>query len=261
MSGPPPVAADLLARSTLEVARGLLGWHLVRDDGEPDGPGGGGEGRDPRGRRVARIVEVEAYIGEDDRASHARFGRTGRNEVMYGPPGRAYVYLVYGMHDCLNIVTGPAGSPAALLVRAVEPLAGVDAMRAAAERRAAERRRVAPRPGIAAGRARTPDHRLGSGPGLVCAIFGIDRALTGHDLFDPAAAIRVEPPPAGEPRPAIATGPRVGIGYAEAPWNSVPWRFAIAGNRSVSRPALPDPAGPDDARRRPRPGRALEPGA
>ncbi|MBA2720837.1 MAG: DNA-3-methyladenine glycosylase, partial [Chloroflexi bacterium] len=115
----------VLDQPTLDAARALLGWRLVRDD--------------DTGRRVARIVELEAYIGEDDGASHARFGRTSRNEVMYGPPGRAYVYLVYGMHDCLNIVTEPAGSPAALLVRAVEPLEGTGLMRASREARSRAR--------------------------------------------------------------------------------------------------------------------------
>src|SRR3954447_25197613 len=123
---------------TLEAGRALLGARLVR--------------RDPRGDgdRIARIVEVEAYIGEEDLASHARFGRTARNEVMYGPPGRAYVYLVYGMHDCLNIVTEPVGRPAALLVRAVEPLVGAGIMRLARDDRTASRRR-APGPGRPAG--------------------------------------------------------------------------------------------------------------
>ncbi len=197
-------------------------------------------------RRVARIVELEAYIGEDDRASHARFGRTARNGVMYGPPGRAYVYLVYGMHDCLNIVTGPPGSAAALLVRAAEPIEGVDAMRATIDARRRERRRPAeggpprvPVDGAGPAAARpVPLNRLASGPGLVCAAFGIDRTLTGHDLFDAAAAIRIEPPPAGEPPPIVVTGPRVGIAYAAEPWTSIPWRFAIAAHPSVSRPTL-----------------------
>ena len=96
---------------------------------------GAGDGGTGLARRVGRIVEVEAYIGEEDRASHARFGPTDRNRVMYGPAGTAYVYLVYGMHHCLNVVTEPAGRPAALLVRAVEPIDGIDAMRAARERR------------------------------------------------------------------------------------------------------------------------------
>jgi DNA-3-methyladenine glycosylase len=233
-----PDPRELLQRPTLDVAAALLGWHLVHDDG------------DGRGRRVGRIVELEAYIGEDDRASHARFGRTARNEVMYGPPGRAYVYLVYGMHDCLNIVTGPSGSPAALLVRAVEPIEGVDLMRASIARRAGARRRVTAAPSSA---RRVPDLRVAAGPGLVCAAFDIDRSLTGQDLFDPDSPIRLEPPPPDEPRPAVATGPRVGIGYAGDPWTEVPWRFTIAGNGALSRPPLRDPAEPlrDPAAARP----------
>ena len=186
---------------------------------------------------MARIVEVEAYIGEDDRASHARFGWTARNAVMFGPSGTAYVYLVYGMHDCLNIVTEPAGQPAALLVRAVEPLEGLDTMRASRARRAGERRRL---PGAAdrvvSGGRSTPDNRLGSGPGLVCAIFDLDRSLTGSDLLDIGAPVRLEPRPHGEPQPPIVASPRVGIGYAGEPWIALPWRLAIADNPSVSRP-------------------------
>jgi len=171
---------------------------------------------------------------------------------MYGPAGRAYVYLVYGMHDCLNIVTEPAGSPAALLVRAVEPLQGADLMRASRTRRAATRRRAATAAeappddrgaGAPAGRSAVADDRLASGPGLVCAAFDLDRTLTGRDLFAPGAAVRIEPPPAGEPRPVIVAGPRVGIGYAGEPWTEVPWRLAIAGNPAVSRPLVEAAAG------------------
>ncbi len=216
---------ELLAGPTLDAGRGLLGARLVRDD--------------ETGRRVARIVEVEAYIGEGDRASHARFGRTARNAVMYGAPGTAYVYLVYGMHDCLNIVTEPVGTPAALLVRAVEPLEGLDLMRESRDRRAGERRRVAAPIVTKAGPSAA---RLGSGPGLVCAIFGIDRSLTGADLLDERAAVRLEPRPDGEPAPDVVASERVGIGYAGEPWTSRPWRLSIAGNGSVSRP-LPWAAG------------------
>ena len=194
------------------------------------------------GRRVGRIVEVEAYIGEDDRASHARFGRTARNEVMYGPPGIAYVYLVYGMYDCLNVVTEPEGRPAAVLIRAVEPIEGVALMREA--RMARTRRRGPPDPRRDATRARQalriadlPAGRLAAGPGLLAAAFDITRADTGLDLLDPGAALRLE---AGEaPREILAT-PRVGIGYAAQPWRGKPWR-------------LVDPASPAVSGARPRP--------
>ena len=227
MSGPPDPRA-VLDQPTLEVARALLGWHLVRDDAS--------------GRRAARIVELEAYIGEDDRASHARFGRTARNEFMYGLPGRAYVYLVYGMHDCLNIVTEPAGSPAALLVRAVEPLEGIERMRASRADRTSSRRRLPSATRWTADARIGNDARIAAGPGLVCAAFDLDRSLTGHDLFDPFGSVRLEPPPPGEAGPSIVAGPRVGIAYAGAPWTDVPWRLSIAGHPSVSRP-LPQPAG------------------
>src|SRR4051794_5592525 len=113
-----------LAGDPLDAARALVGAYLVR------------------GERIARIVEVEAYVGTGDGASHARFGQTPRNQVMWGEAGRAYVYLVYGMYDCLNVVVAPIGQPAAVLVRAVEPLAGVAEMRAARAGHSAERRRA-----------------------------------------------------------------------------------------------------------------------
>ncbi len=204
-----------LTGPTLEAARAVLGARLVREDAT--------------GRRVARITEIEAYIGEDDRASHARFGKTARNAVMYGAPGHAYVYLVYGMHDCLNVVTEPAGSAAALLIRAVDPLEGLDVMRVARILRAGRARR-----GWTPERAqRTADRlaglaggRLTDGPGLVTGAFGIDTTWSGADLCDPASALRLEPRPAAE-RLRIATSSRIGIAYAGEPWTSVPWRFSV----------------------------------
>jgi DNA-3-methyladenine glycosylase len=187
-------------------------------------------------------VEVEAYIGEDDLASHARFGRTARNTVMYGRPGIAYVYLVYGMYDCLNVVTEPEGRPAAVLIRAVEPVEGGAAMRQA--RIARSRRRGPPRGSDStAGGAGTAERleglaeaRLAAGPGLVAAAFDITRADTGVDLLDPASTLRLEP--GRTPREVVAT-PRVGIAYAAEPWRSRPWRFI-------------DPASPAGSGSRPR---------
>jgi DNA-3-methyladenine glycosylase len=185
-------------------------------------------------------VEVEAYIGEDDQASHARFGRTARNGVMFGPAGHAYVYLVYGMHACLNVVTGPEGSPAALLIRAVEPLEGIDRMRADRVKRAGANRRVTtPQRAVtdATRIATIPEQRLASGPALVAAAFGLDRGWTGMDLCDPGSALRLETPVDARPlTETIRATPRIGIAYAGEPWTSQPWRLILAGNPSVSGP-------------------------
>jgi DNA-3-methyladenine glycosylase len=187
---------------------------------------------------VGRIVELEAYAGPHDLASHARAGRTARNAVMFGPPGLAYVYLVYGMYDCLNVVTGPEGDASALLVRAVEPLEGLEAMRADRARLATDRRR-SPGPDLSAEQdrlARLPDRRLASGPGLVGAAFGIDRTATGTDLCDPASPLRLEGPVSSVPDAEIAATPRIGVAYAGEPWTSRPWRLVVAGHPSVSGP-------------------------
>jgi DNA-3-methyladenine glycosylase len=212
-----PFSRAVLAGPTLDAAQALLGALLVRD-ATPTAE-----------RRVGRIVEVEAYIGVEDRASHARFGPTARNRVMFGPPGVAYVYLVYGMYHCLNVVTEPESRPAAVLIRAVEPLEGRSAMRTA---RLASRRS----PAAAATSRAIADSRLASGPGLVAAAFEIDRTFTGTDLCDPGSELRLEGRPAGEPMPHIAASSRVGIAYAPEPWASVPWRFVVAGSASVSGP-------------------------
>jgi DNA-3-methyladenine glycosylase len=160
---------------------------------------------------------------------------------MYGPPGKAYVYLVYGMYDCLNIVTEPVGSPAAILVRAIEPIDGVAAMRAARLERTLARRRsrdAATDAAEAARLERLPSSRLAAGPGLAAAAFGIDRSFTGQDVLTPGGALRLEPAPVGEPPPAVVATPRLGIDFAGSPWTELPWRFAIDGHPSVSGPAV-----------------------
>lgn len=212
--GPPsrrPLPRQLLAGDTLEAARHLLGARLVHDRG----------GTAPA--TVGRIVEVEAYVGRDDRASHARMGPTARNRVMFDRAGTAYVYLVYGMHHCLNVVTGPEGFPAAVLIRAVDPITGF----------------APPRDGgVGGGRAahRRPEHRVAAGPGLVGAAFGVDRGTTGLDLCDPASPLRLEHAAAGDPAPDIVATPRIGIAFAGSPWTDLPWRFVDARSRALSRP-------------------------
>jgi DNA-3-methyladenine glycosylase len=186
---------------------------------------------------VGRIVEVEAYIGEDDRASHARFGRTERNAIMYGSPGSAYVYLVYGMHDCLNVVTEPIGRPAAVLVRAVEPLVGLGAMRDARLGRELARRRLDARGRhrVVARLAAVPDDRLASGPGAVTAAFDIDRRFTGVDLCASPSPLRLEEATASDRPPMIRATARVGIAYAGAPWTTMPWRLIDESSPAISR--------------------------
>jgi len=194
------LSCDFFARDTLTVARALLGQRLVRlRDGK---------------RLSGRIVEVEAYIGEDDQASHAHPGPTRRNAPMYGPPGHAYIYLIYGMHHCFNIVTEREGFPAAALVRALEPLEGIETMRE-----------------LRGGR---PDLPLTSGPARLCQALDIDRRFDGADLCAPDAILFLEPDVA-IPDDAIVTGPRVGVRGDEAAL-TVPWRFYVRDSQLVSCP-------------------------
>lgn len=183
-------------QSTVEVARQLLGKYLVR--------------KHPDGTTVGRIVETEAYIGPEDKACHASRGRTARTEVMFGPAGYAYVYFVYGFHHMLNLVTEDMGFPAAVLIRAVEPVDGITLMKK-------RRRTEAPR-------------NLASGPGKLCEAFSIDRSLNGIDLCGPLL-FAID---AGEPAPKIAAKPRIGVDYAGR-WKDKPWRFLIPGNEFVSK--------------------------
>jgi DNA-3-methyladenine glycosylase len=157
-----------------------------------------------------RLVEVEAYRGGDDPASHCYRGRTPRNEVMFGPAGHLYVYFVYGMHFCANVVSLTDGVPGAVLLRAGEVVAGIEEARA---------RRPAAR----------SDAELAKGPARLTTVLGLERGHNGADLTDPAAAVRLY---AGDPVPParIETGPRVGVAVAM----DVPWRFWISGSAAVS---------------------------
>jgi DNA-3-methyladenine glycosylase len=198
------VQAGLVAGPPEEVARRLLGTLLVRDH--------------PGERRVGRIVETEAYAGPEDRASHARAGRTSRTGVMFGPPGHAYVYLVYGMHHCLNVVCASDGEAGAVLIRAVEPVAGVAAMR------------------TARGRPTDPAARLAAGPARTCQALDVDRRHDGLDLLNDGRLWLASDGGGAIPGDAILSGPRIGVDYAGPAWAWRPWRFGIAGSPALSRP-------------------------
>lgn len=181
---------------TLEVAKQLLGKYLVRVT--------------EAGPVVGKIVETEAYVGPEDRASHASRGRTRRTEVMFGPPGYAYVYLIYGMYYCFNVVTEREGYPAAVLVRAVEPVPPLQSF-------GSSNRRNLPT----------------NGPGKVCRYFGIDRSFNGMDLCGSALFIEDRRTPIAPEE--IAQAPRIGVDYAGR-WKDMPWRFYLRGNLYVSSP-------------------------
>lgn len=173
-------------RDTIVVARELLGKHLVHvSDGV---------------ERIGRIVEVEAYLGPHDLAAHSARGLTERTKIMFGPPGHAYVYLIYGMYHCMNVVTQPEGVASAVLLRAVEPVQNVE------------------------GRTQ--------GPGLLCKAMHIDNRLNGHDLLSDDFCI-TDP---GEPANfAVVKRPRIGVDYA-GPWAKKLLRFYIKGNQFISKP-------------------------
>ena len=179
-------------RPTLEVARDLLGCHLVF--------------RTPEGRLTARIVEVEAYIGRDDPACHAARGLTERNRVMFGRPGFSYVYFVYGMYHCFNIVTEREGFPAAVLLRAAEPVAGLKAMRTRSPKGKSE--------------------QILSGPGKFCRAFGLTRDHSGLDLTGSELYLTEG---VGSPG-RVETGGRIGIKVGQ----ELPYRFCLADSNAVS---------------------------
>jgi DNA-3-methyladenine glycosylase len=181
---------------TLEAARALIGATLVHET--------------PRGRLSGRIVETEAYVTPDDGACHAYRGPTPRNRVMFGPPGHAYVYFTYGVHYMLNVVTEQSGIAAAVLIRALEPLEGIEIM--------TERRGLDSTPARMA--------NLTNGPGRLCQALGIDLSLNGVALTAPPLHIV----PSGEEALPLVQTTRIGITRSV----ELPYRFYLRGNRHVS---------------------------
>jgi DNA-3-methyladenine glycosylase len=173
------------ARDTILVAKELLGKYLVHLSGAKE--------------QIGKIVEVEAYLGPHDLAAHSSKGLTERTKIMFGPPGHAYVYLIYGIYCCMNVVTEREGHASAVLLRAIEPVAGID--------------------------GRT------CGPGLLCKAMGIDRRLNGHDLESDDFYIAAG---SEEEHFSIVKRPRVGVDYAGV-WARKPLRFYIESNPYVSK--------------------------
>ncbi len=187
------------AGEVIDIARNLLGMRLVRY---------------LEGERISGIItETEAYRGEEDLACHARNGKTQRNAVMYGRPGRAYIYFTYGMHWCLNAVCGPEGFPAAVLIRAIYPVEGKKVI-------AARREGVKPADWC-------------SGPARLCKALAIDKALNGASLCEDESPLWIE-----EGTPLVETNikitPRIGIHNTPEPWRSKPWRFVVHSMENIS---------------------------
>jgi DNA-3-methyladenine glycosylase len=197
LAGARALPRAFFARGPRALARALLGRVLVHDD--------------PRaGRLAGRIVETEAYGGADDPASHAYRGRTARNAVMFGPPGHLYVYFTYGMHHCVNVVCAPPDRAAAVLVRALAPVTGLEVM---------------------AGRRGTTDPtRLARGPGSLARALGLDRRHDGADLT--SGPLWIADLPARREGRRVARGPRIGIRHAA----ERPWRYWLEGHPCASRP-------------------------
>ena len=181
-----PLNRAFYDRETIDVARDLLGKVLVHVvDGMP---------------KIGRIVEVEAYLGTEDKACHSSRGLTSRTRVMFGPPGHAYVYMIYGMYYCMNVVTEKEGNPCAVLIRALEPVLNIS--------------------------------QKTKGPGLLCQAMKIDKRQNGLDLL--SAHFFIGTPPA-DPLPfSVVSRPRIGVHYA-GDWKDRPLRFYIGGSPYISR--------------------------
>jgi len=199
-----PLEREFFARNPVRVARDLLGKVLVRQNGAT--------------QLTGRIVELEAYLGENDPAAHASAGQTLRNAVLFGPPGHAYVYFIYGNHYCLNVSCEPEGRAGSVLFRALEPLSGIEEMAKSREVRVHGPRDLP---------------KLTSGPGRLCEAFGITRARdNGCDLTQPSGSLWIADD-RYRPRQILAT-PRIGITKA----SGLPLRFLIGGNAFVSGPKV-----------------------
>lgn len=189
---PPQLQEDFYARDTVVVARELIGKTLVRLEGQNEIKG--------------IIIETEAYRGEEDLACHCRVGKTPRTEIMYGPAGRAYIYLIYGLYWLLNFVTETPGSPGAVLIRAIVPREGREL--------------------IASRRGQQPERNWTNGPGKLSQALSIDGSQNGTKIFGNDAVIYVEDRFEIDPG-LILAGPRVGLDSVPEPWRSIPWRFMV----------------------------------
>jgi DNA-3-methyladenine glycosylase len=170
------LTSDFFTKNTLKIASNLLGTYLVCNKNNT--------------LKIGQIIETEAYVGEKDLASHARFGKTARNTIMWNSPGFIYVYLIYGMYHLLNITTGPKDFPAAVLIRALKPIQNIDSKT--------------------------------NGPGKICRALNINISDTGKNIFDNDEIFISD---LGDKPKTIIRTPRVGINYAPEPWLSKPWRF------------------------------------
>ena len=190
--------ASFYARDTVKTARDLIGKRLVRQEGD---------------RRIAgMIVETEAYRGEEDLACHCRAGETPRTKIMYGPPGRAYVYFVYGIHWLLNFVTEKEGYPGAVLIRGIQPEEGLDL--------------------IAKRRNGRPQKQWTDGPAKICQAFGINGDMNGIDTCSESAIVFIEENMDIQTR-LVQKTPRIGLDTVPEPWRSKPWRFIVSDLNSI----------------------------
>ena len=186
------LSESFFGRNTVLVARELLGKQLVRQEGNQ--------------RLSGVIIETEAYRGQEDLACHARAGRTPRTEIMFGPPARAYIYFVYGMHWLLNFVTEDDGFPGAVLIRAIIPEEGLEII---SQRRNGQ-----------------PKKQWTNGPAKICQALNINSQLNGINICARNAQVYIENG-TGIKSEMIQTSPRVGLNSVPEPWRSIPWRFRL----------------------------------